>query len=129
MYLKQLVGYLQIHLCLTAKQVAHYVQETWLVSYSERGITQLLHRLGFVYKKPKLPILDKADTERQSVFVEEYRKRHEAKKTVDRTYFMDATHPHHSPIAGYGRIKTGQATRYATIDSTRLQRSDCHCSL
>ena len=51
---EQLGDYLQKHLCLTAKQVAHYVQQTWQISYSERGITQLLHRLGFVYKKPKL---------------------------------------------------------------------------
>lgn len=51
---QQLAEYLQSHLCLTSKQVAHYVQHTWQVSYSESGITPLLHRLDFVYKKPKL---------------------------------------------------------------------------
>jgi len=60
---QQLVDYLQSHLCLTAKQVAHYVQQTCQVTYSESGITQLLHRLGFVYKKLKL-IPGKADAER-----------------------------------------------------------------
>ncbi len=65
---QQLTDYLQSHLCLTAKQVAHYVQQTWQISYSERGITQLLHRLGFVYKKPKL-IPGKADAERQHAFI------------------------------------------------------------
>ena len=105
---QQLTDYLQSHLCLTAKQVAHYVQQTWQVTYSESGITQLLHRLGFVYKKPKL-IPGKADAERQRVFIEEYRKLQGEKKPGDRIYFMDATHPHHNPMAGYGWIKRGQA--------------------
>jgi transposase len=104
---QQLVAYLQTHLCLTAKQVAHYVQQTWHITYSESGITQLLHRLGFVYKKPKL-IPGKANAERQQAFIEAYRKLQADKSSDERIYFMDATHPHHNPIAGYGWIKRGQ---------------------
>ncbi|MDD2661443.1 MAG: IS630 family transposase [Methylococcales bacterium] len=104
---QQLTDYLQTHLCLTAKQVAHYVQQTWQVIYSESGITQLLHRLGFVYKKPKL-IPGKADVDRQRDFIETYRKLKANKQPEDRIYFMDATHPHHNPIAGYGWIKRGK---------------------
>jgi transposase len=104
---QQLTDYLQSHLCLTAKQVAHYVQQTWQISYSERGITQLLHRLGFVYKKPKL-IPGKADAEWQRAFIDQYRKLQADKPAGDRLYFMDATHPHHNPIASYGWIKRGQ---------------------
>jgi transposase len=103
----QLSDYLQTHLCMTAKQVAHYVEETWQVSYSERGIAQLLCRLDFVYKKPKL-IPGKANAERQRVFIEEYRQLKAKQNPEDRIYFMDATHPHHNPIAGYGWIKRGQ---------------------
>lgn len=105
---QQLATYLQSHLCLTAKQVAHYVRQTWQISYSERGITQLLHRLGFVYKKPKL-IPGKADTEKQRAFIETYNKLKASQQAEDRIYFMDATHPHHNPIAAYGWIKRGQA--------------------
>jgi transposase len=104
---QQLTDYLQTHLCLTAKQVAHYVQQTWDVTYSESGIRQLLHRLGFVYKKPKL-IPGKADAERQRTFIETYSKLKAEKKPEDPIYFMDATHPHHNPIAAYGWIKRGQ---------------------
>ena len=46
--------HLQENLYLTAKEIAHFVEQTWGVSYSESGITQLLRRLGYVYKKPKL---------------------------------------------------------------------------
>ncbi|MCW5602455.1 MAG: winged helix-turn-helix domain-containing protein [Nitrosomonas sp.] len=56
---------------LTAKEIAHYVEQTWRVTYSESGMTQLLHRLGYVYKKPKL-IPGKANAERQKEFIERY---------------------------------------------------------
>jgi len=105
---QQLTDYLQSHLCLTARQAAHYVQQTWQGTYSERGVTQLLHRLGFVYKKPKL-ISGKDDAGRQRAFIEEYRQLQEAKQPEDRIYFMDATHPHHNPMAGCGWIERGQA--------------------
>ncbi|MGH8549541.1 MAG: helix-turn-helix domain-containing protein [Methylococcales bacterium] len=83
---QQLSDYLETHLCLTAKQVVHYVQQTWQVTYSESGMTQLLHRLGFVYKKPKL-IPGKADAERQRAFVEKYRELKADRPPQDRIYF------------------------------------------
>lgn len=94
-------------LYLTAKEIAHYVEQTWGVSYSESGITQLLCRMGYVYKKPKL-VPGKADTGKQRVFVECYEKLKASKAPEDPIYFMDATHPHHNPVAGYGWIKRGQ---------------------
>ena len=48
------------NLYLTAKEIAHYIEQTRGVSYSESGITQLLYRMGYVYKKPKL-VPGKAD--------------------------------------------------------------------
>lgn len=94
-------------LYLTAKEIAHYVEQTWGVSYSESGITQLLCRMSYVYKKPKL-VPGKADTGKQRVFVECYEKLKASKAPEDPIYFMDATHPHHNPVAGYGWIKRGQ---------------------
>lgn len=96
------------HWYLTAKEIAHYVEQTWQVAYSESGMTQLLHRLGYVYKKPKL-IPGKADADRQRAFVEQYQALKAEKAPDDPIYFMDATHPHHNPIAGYGWIKRGKA--------------------
>ena len=113
---QQLSDYLETHLCLTAKQVVHYVQQTWQVTYSESGMTQLLHRLGFVYKKPKL-IPGKADVERQYAFVEKYRELKADKQPQDQIYLMDATHPHHNPIAGYGIAGSNAVspTKFAVI--------------
>ncbi len=71
-------------------------------------MTQLLHRLGYAYKKPKL-IPGKADVDRQRAFVDQYQVLKAEKAPDDLIYFMDATHPHHKPIAGYGWTKRGQA--------------------
>lgn len=99
--------HLREHLYLNAKEIAHYVEQMWHVSYSESGMTQLLHRLGYVYKKPKL-IPRIGDTDRQLAFVEQYQTLKAEKAPDDPIYFMGATHPHHNPIAGYGWIKRGQ---------------------
>ena len=66
-------AHLQTHLYVTAKAVAHWVEETFGVSYTESGMTALLHRLGYVYKKPKL-VPGKADAEAQRAFLDEYEK-------------------------------------------------------
>jgi transposase len=94
-------------LYLTAKEVAHYVEEQWGVRYSERGMSALLRRQGYVYKKPKL-VPGKADAEAQRGFLEKYKKLKENKSPEDPIYFMDATHPHHNPALGYGWIKRGE---------------------
>ncbi len=99
--------HLRERLYLTAKEIAHYVEQTWQVTYSESGMTQLLHRLGYVYKKPKL-IPGKANADQQRDFVERNQILKAEKAPDDPIYFMDATHPHHNPIAGYGWIKRGQ---------------------
>jgi len=95
------------NLYLTAKEIAHYIEQTWRVSYSESGITQLLHRMGYVYKKPKL-VPGKADAKKQREFVQSYEELKATKAPEDPVYFMDATHPHHNPVAGYGWIKRGR---------------------
>jgi transposase len=38
--------HLRENLYHTAKEIAHYVEQTWQVTYSESGMKQLLHRLG-----------------------------------------------------------------------------------
>jgi hypothetical protein len=63
--------------------------------------------LGYVYKKPRL-IPGKANAEQQREFVEYYQTLKAKKAPDDPIYFMDATHPQHNPIAGYGWIKRGQ---------------------
>jgi len=99
--------HLQETLYTTAKAVAHWVEETFGVSYTESGMTALLHRLGYVYKKPGL-VPGKADPQAQERFLLEYEKLKQDKGEEDPVYFMDAVHPQHNPVIACGWIKRGE---------------------
>ncbi len=75
-------------------------------------MTQLLHRLGYVYKKSKL-IPGKANAEQQKDFVERYQNLKAEKAPDDPIYFMDATHPQHTSLAttGIERIQQGKSRK------------------
>src|SRR3989338_7495482 len=95
------------HIYLTAKEVTDFVKSTYQVSYSVIGITKLLHRLGFVYKKPKL-VPAKADAVKQQQFLDEYLKLKKEIEENDQIYFLDATHPQHNTRPSYGWILKGE---------------------
>lgn len=94
------------HIYLTAKEVADYVKRKYHIKYSVIGITKLLHRLGFVYKKPKL-VPAKADRIKQQQFLDEYFKLKEQLEDGDQIYFLDATHPTHNTRPSMGWILKG----------------------
>jgi hypothetical protein len=70
-------------------------------------MTALLHRLGYVYKKPKL-VPGKADPAAREAHLADYKKLKEAKGAHDPIDFMDATHPQHNPVLACGWIKRGE---------------------
>jgi len=106
--LSELDTHLQEHLFLTAESVARWVEERWNVCYSANGMASVLHRLGYVYKKPKL-VPGKANPAAQKEFLEEYENCKQNSAWGDAILFMDATHPQHNPVLGYGWIKRGEA--------------------
>jgi len=104
---KELEQYLDQHICLSAKEVCDYVKKKYDVKYTFKGMTNLLHRLDFVYKKPKhLP--SKADREAQEKFIEQYEELKEKKSAKDKIYFIDGCHPMHNSQPSYGWIKKGE---------------------
>ena len=116
---KELDAYLQENLHLTAKSVAAYISRRWKIDYSERGVTALLHRLGYVYKKPKL-IPGKANAKAQQDFIEKYEQLKEKKQPDDEILFMDGVHPQHNPVMACGWIKRG--VDFAIQSNTGRQR-------
>jgi len=106
-------AHLQTHLYLTAKEVAVWVEETFAVVYTVSGMTALLHRLGYVYKKPRL-VPGKADPEAQRAFLEQYEKLKQDKGRDDPIYFVDAAHPQHNPVIACGWIKRGEEREVPT---------------
>jgi transposase len=106
--LAELDAHLQQQLHPSAASVARWVKERFGVHYTDSGMTALLHRLGYRYKKPKLLPGKAPAPEVQEAFVASYRKLKESKGEHDAILFMDATHPQHNPVLAGGWIKRGQ---------------------
>jgi transposase len=104
--LRDLDAHLRERLHPSAASVARWVEDQWGVRYTPEGMTAVLRRLGYVYKKAKL-VPGKADPVRQEAFLEDYRKLKENSEEGDAILFADATHPLHNPVIGCGWIKRG----------------------
>jgi len=64
---KEVVNYLRAHICQTVKEAVSYVNSTYGKIYSIAGMTHLLHRINFVYKKTKV-LPGKVDREKQELY-------------------------------------------------------------
>lgn len=103
---RQLTTHLKNNIYQTVKEVVVYVNRTYNKNYSIEGMTHMLHRLLFVYKKTK-QIPGKVDLRKQELFKKEYQKLKQTKRPEDRIYFVDATHPQHNNMPFYGWIYKG----------------------
>lgn len=103
----ELKSYLQDNTKRTAKEVVDYIKRQYEVIFSVIGVTKLLHRLGFTYKKPKI-IPGKADRIKQEQFLATYQNIKENLKASDQIYFGDASHPEHNTKPSYGWILKGK---------------------
>jgi len=92
----------------TAKEVVDHIEKTYRVKFSVIGVTKLLHRSGFTYKKPKI-IPGKVDRAKQEVFLKTYETTKANLRPHDRIYFIDSTHPQHNTKPSYGWILKGKA--------------------
>lgn len=104
---KELEEYLVSHTLITAKQVQDHIIKTYGKVYTLIGVTKLLHRLGFSYKKPKI-VPGNVSLLQQEEFVKAYTALKETLTPKDHIYFSDATHPTHNTKPSYGWIKKGK---------------------
>lgn len=104
---QSLIEHLQDHIYLRTQDIVRYIEDYFGVEYSISGATDLMHTLGFSYKKPKI-VPGKADPEAQREYLEGYEKLKENKGKNDPIYFMDGVHPQHNTQASYGWIKRGE---------------------
>lgn len=77
------------------------------VLYSVQGMTDLLRRMDYVYKKPRRLPGKHPDVQTQLAFQAQYEAIKQSKGNHDPIYFMDGTHPQHNSVAAYGWIKRG----------------------
>lgn len=95
----------KIYLCVT--EIINYIEKTFRIVYSMSGATNLLHRLGFSYKKPSL-VPGKADAEEQEEFLKRLLKLKRTKEAKDKLYYGDGTHPQHNSLPSYGWLPKGE---------------------
>ena len=90
----------------TCQAICDWVEKRFSVKYTAEGMCDLLHRIGYVYKKTKqIPM--KVDEVAQAEFIEQFEQL-QATKTADEVhYFIDAVHPTLNSEASYGWIEKG----------------------
>lgn len=104
--IKLLDSQLQQETYLKVQDIISYVSKVFKIKYTVSGMTDILHRLGYSYKKPKV-VPGKADRKAQKNFIRSYERIKAVKGENDPIYFMDGVHPQHNTIAAYGWIKKG----------------------
>lgn len=107
--LDQLKSYVKENPPTSASELAIFIERQFKVKYTTSGVVSLLHRLGFVYKKPKL-IPGKANAEQQEKFIEELQQIETELKPTDEIIYMDGVHPQHNSKPAYGWFERGVET-------------------
>ena len=118
---KLLKAELRSKIYLTTNEILIYVKTTFNVEYSISGMTYLLHRLGFSYKKPNL-VPGKANEEEQIAFLKLYRNLKAKKSPEDKLYYTDGVHPQHNSLPSYGWLPKGEETKLKS--NTGRQRAN-----
>jgi transposase len=114
---------LKIHISskiyLSVAPIIAYVSEQYHITYTQSGMRDLLHYLGFSYKKPCL-IGAKASFAAQKEFIDEFDK-FVAQLDLEKAAiaFMDGVHPQHNTTEQYGWIKTGNESCFIHSNTGR----------
>jgi transposase len=102
----ELAQHLDENIYLDSNAIRHHIETTYGVKYSPTGVKELLHRLGFVYKKPK-HVPGKLDPDKQAEFIAAYEKLRKNQGENDPVYFGDGCHPQFNSIPAFGWIRRG----------------------
>lgn len=104
-----LMSHLDDYLYPDAKSIAAYVKQQFGHDYSVAGMTDLLRRLGFVYKKSK-SVPAKADEAAQCAFLQQQLPPilEEVSAGQAVLYYADGCHPTHNTKTSRGWIRKGQ---------------------
>lgn len=101
---EELKSHLSEYTYTEVKSIIEHVKKKYDVLYKRTGITDLLKRLGFVYKKPKV-VPGNSDPVEAMKYLQKYE---EIRRSGNPLYFMDGVHPQHNSKPGYGWILKGE---------------------
>ena len=114
---------LDTNIYLTTQSVIYFVKNQFSVEYKPSGMRDLLNRLGYAYKKPKL-VPGNPDIDAQEEFINYYDDFMANKPENVEVLFADAVHPEHNAMAAYGWIKRGEKRELKT--NSGRQRLNLH---
>lgn len=89
---------------VTVQPIVEYIRSHFSVEYTASATVALLHRLGFVYKKPTL-VPGKADASKQEEFLQQL---DDDLQESDKVIYMDGVHPQHNSKPAYGWMIKGK---------------------
>jgi len=98
---------------LSTQSVVTYAKKEFDIKYTQSGMRDLLHRIGYEYKKPKL-VPGNPDHDAQEIFAQQYEEFMHSKANDMEVLFADAVHPEHNAMAAYGWIKRGEKRELKT---------------
>jgi transposase len=111
---------LKLKIFPTTKSVVAHIKKKFGIEYSRGGVTELLHRLGFSFKKAT-PVPGKAKRSEQEKFLRQYN----GIKSHRLVCFGDSVHPEFAPTITYGWIKTGENFEVKTNSGWRKRVNVC----
>jgi len=88
-------------------EVRDYIRRIHGYDFSRSGAIKLMHRLGFVYRRPAL-LPAEADEDKQRDFIERYEALQRHLPDDEVIYFVDAVHPEHQSRPAHGWIRKGE---------------------
>lgn len=121
--ISQLCVELDKNIYTRTKDICLYVQTQFGHTYTVSGMTDLLHRLEYVYKKPKL-VPAQPDLEAQELFLKQFNDFLANKRADEAIFFVDAMHPVHNTVASYGWIRKGSQKEFKS--NSGRQRLNIH---
>ena len=122
----ELIEALSARMFATTAAVIGHIAAHYGVSFSKAGVIKLLHRLDFVYRKPKaLP--GKADVAKQEAFVAAYERLLNNLDDDEIVYFADAVHPEYQSRPAYGWVRRGD--KPALRQAHGRERMNLHAAL
>jgi len=107
--LDELCSELSSKIYLTTSAVCTFVEEKFGKKYTVSGMTDLLNRLGFTYKKPVVKP-GNPDIDKQEEFLKRFAEFMQNKAENEAVFFVDAVHPAHNSMPAYGWMKKGERT-------------------
>lgn len=105
--LAELRAELKTHLYESCQEIGALIEQRFGVRYTPEGVCDLLHRIGFVYKKTK-QIAMKVDEAAQREFIEQFEYLQAERGVEEEHYFIDAVHPTLNSEPSYGWIEKGE---------------------